>query len=233
MKIKKVVALVLSAALIVGVTAGGTFAWLIDKSETVTNTFTYGNIDITLDETKVDEDGNPVDSDNDGVDDRTTTGNEYKVVPGKTYTKDPVVTVKAGSEKAVVIIDVKREGGVVTIDGTDYDFDDYILATVDTGFWTAYDDGDDSTELYYAVVDASAKTTDEALAVLVNDEIKVEPNVSKEMIDALTDTNYPTLSVTAYAVQYTATDSVVTDTMTDAEKEAARVAEAWNLATNP
>ena len=95
------------------------------------------------------------------------------------------------------------------------------------------DDGDDSTELYYAVVDASAKTTDEALAVLVNDEIKVEPNVSKEMIDALTDTNYPTLSVTAYAVQYTATDSVVTDTMTDAEKEAARVAEAWNLATNP
>ena len=81
-KRSKVIAVLLAAALMVGGVVGGTMAWLSVKTEPVVNTFTYGDINITLDETKRDEAGNTTDADKDGNPDKTTTGNEYKMVPG-------------------------------------------------------------------------------------------------------------------------------------------------------
>ena len=84
--------LVLALALIVGVAGGATFAWLTAKSDTVVNTFTYGDINITLEE---------------------TTGSDYKIIPGVDIGKDPKVTVKAGSEACWLFVKVEEEGTFV------------------------------------------------------------------------------------------------------------------------
>ncbi len=101
-KIRKVLALTLCAIALVGASVMGTMAYLTDN-DTVTNTFTVGNVDITLDETDVDEYG---------VQDGETRvkTNKYKLLPGHEYTKDPTVTVVAGSEDAYVRMLVTVEG---------------------------------------------------------------------------------------------------------------------------
>ncbi|MBQ3508702.1 MAG: DUF1735 domain-containing protein [Peptococcaceae bacterium] len=99
--------LFISLALILSTALFGTLAYLTSEAK-VTNTFTVGNVELKLDEAIVDEYGNPLDAEDgnivDKIDDaaRTEEGNEYKLIPGKTYTKDPTVTVKAGSEEAYV-----------------------------------------------------------------------------------------------------------------------------------
>lgn len=45
---KKMVAVLLAVALLIGCGIGGTLAWLMDTTPAVTNTFTVGNVDITL-----------------------------------------------------------------------------------------------------------------------------------------------------------------------------------------
>lgn len=92
---KKFVLMFASVALIASTVLFGTLAYFTDK-ESIANTFTVGNIDITLDEAAVNEYGEPTGSD------RTSDGNEYKLVPGRTYVKDPTITVVKGSEPAYV-----------------------------------------------------------------------------------------------------------------------------------
>lgn len=79
----------LALVLVIGCVAGGTVAWLVAKTDTVVNTFTYGNINITLAE---------------------TTGTNYKVIPGTVIEKDPKVTVKAGSEACYLFVKVEKVG---------------------------------------------------------------------------------------------------------------------------
>ena len=95
----KALLLTLCAALLVAASVLGTMAYLTD-TETVTNTFTVGKVDIKLDEAKVNPDGTPIE----GA--ARVTGNEYHLLPGHTYTKDPTVTVKAGSESAYIRLKV-------------------------------------------------------------------------------------------------------------------------------
>lgn len=87
-RIAMTVALVLVVAL---VSVGGTIAWLTDKTEAVTNTFTVGNIDIELDES-------------DDLD--------LKMVPGHTITKDPKVTVVADSEDCWLFVKVEKSANL-------------------------------------------------------------------------------------------------------------------------
>lgn len=98
---KKAVLLVICAFALVTAAVFGTLAYLTDQTEVV-NTFTVGNVSIELDEAVVDPDGNPVDEDEDGKPDRTNEGNEYHLIPGQTYTKDPTMTVLAGSDAAYI-----------------------------------------------------------------------------------------------------------------------------------
>ena len=76
-------------ALVACMTAGATLAWLTAKTSSVTNTFTYGDINIELAE---------------------TTGTSYKMVPGNTIAKDPKVTVKANSEACWLFVKVEKSG---------------------------------------------------------------------------------------------------------------------------
>ncbi len=83
---KKIVTICLVAAIAVMAIAGASLAYFTDRDEK-TNVFTVGNVDITLVESKWDE---------------NKVGN---VVPGYTYDKDPVVN-NVGSTDAWVRVDV-------------------------------------------------------------------------------------------------------------------------------
>ena len=83
------------AVLLVVASVMGTIAYLT-STDAVKNTFTVGNVSIKLDEAKVTEDGKPVE----GAD--RVQENNYKLLPGLTYTKDPTVTVENGSEESYV-----------------------------------------------------------------------------------------------------------------------------------
>lgn len=91
----KALLLTLCAVLLVAASVLGTMAYLTSTAK-VENTFTIGKVEIKLDEAKVNTDGIPVE----GA--ARVTANSYKLMPGTTYTKDPTVTVKAGSEESYV-----------------------------------------------------------------------------------------------------------------------------------
>lgn len=98
-KAKKALLLVLCAALLVSASVMGTVAYLTDKDD-VTNTFTVGNVQIDLYETIVNEMGEATGG-------RTDEGNQYHLLPGHTYTKDPTVHILEGSEPSYVRMLVK------------------------------------------------------------------------------------------------------------------------------
>lgn len=94
-KMRKIMLALFSAMLLVCVTVGATVAYLTSTDEVV-NTFTVGNVQIKLDEAKANPDGTLV-----ANADRVK-ANSYKLLPGHTYNKDPMVTVLKGSESCYV-----------------------------------------------------------------------------------------------------------------------------------
>ena len=86
----KALLLTLCAVLLVAASVLGTMAYLT-STDTVTNTFTVGKVEIKLDETDVTNPTGP-----------RVQANSYKLMPGTTYTKDPTVTVLNGSEASYV-----------------------------------------------------------------------------------------------------------------------------------
>ena len=171
---KKSLALVLALAMIVVCVVGGTLAWLIATTPEVKNTFTYGDINIELKET-----GATVAADGSAT-------KEFKMIPGYAIDKDPKVTVKAGSEKCYLFVKVAESDN----------FDTFMTCTIATG-WTALDGVDG---VYYRVVDTAGMGT--AYSVLANDKVTVRGDVTKAMLNGLTEATQPTLTFTAYACQY-------------------------------
>lgn len=97
---RKALMLILCAALLVSATVMGTLAYLTSETGVVTNTFTVGKVEITLDEAKVDAYGVPV------ANAARVYGNEYKMIGNQSYTKDPTVHVGATSEKCWLFVKV-------------------------------------------------------------------------------------------------------------------------------
>ena len=158
---------VLTASLLVLVAAlsiGGTIAWLTADTTPVVNTFTASNINIELTESeKLD----------------------LKMVPGKTITKDPKVTVKANSEACWLFVKVEESDN----------FDDFMTYAI-ADDWTLLTG---ETGVYYREV--SATTADIDFTVLKNNQVLVMDKVTKTQMDALTTATNPTLTFTAYACQ--------------------------------
>ena len=177
----KPVALIMALVLLVGGVIGGTVAWLIATPDPVVNTFTYGDINIDLDETDTQLDG-----------DNNPNTNEYEMMPGQSITKDPVVTVKAESEEMWLFVKLEKSSN----------FDTFMEYTVADG-WTALSGVD---VVYYQHITAEdVATADKKIAVIKDDTVTVKESVTKEQLNALdsgSSENYPTLTVTAYAVQY-------------------------------
>lgn len=92
---KKTLSILALVVLVAAVSVLGTLAYLT-STDSVTNTFTVGDVKITLDEAKVDANGAAV------VPAERVKANSYKLMPGHSYTKDPTVTVKAGSESSYI-----------------------------------------------------------------------------------------------------------------------------------
>ena len=83
----KTMFMILAVVLIVGISVGGTLAWLTATTGPVTNTFTVGDINIDLKE---------------------TTPPNYKIVPGGESDKNPTITVAKGSEDCYVYVTVEN-----------------------------------------------------------------------------------------------------------------------------
>lgn len=90
----KLVVAMLAVTLLIGCAIGGTVAWLTAKTDPVVNTFTYGDIDIELNETK-------------------PANREAKIIPGVDIEKNPKVTVKANSEACWLFVKVQETGTFV------------------------------------------------------------------------------------------------------------------------
>lgn len=168
MSMKNILVMAACLALVAVVSIGGTIAWLTATTAPVTNTFTVGDINITLAETTTD----------------------YKMVPGNTINKDPKVTVKANSEACWLFVKVEESSNLGSFIG-------YTIADD----WVQLKDKNntDVKGVYYREV--SAVTADTAFSVLKDDRVTVKDDVTKAMMNSLTDTTRPTLTFTAYAVQ--------------------------------
>ena len=93
----KALLLTLCAVLLVAASMLGTMAYLTSRDQVV-NTFTVGQVKIKLDEAQVDENGKALTGDKA----ERVKANSYKLLPGHTYTKDPMVTVLKGSEASYI-----------------------------------------------------------------------------------------------------------------------------------
>ena len=175
----KVLSLVLAGTLVVSAGMFGTLAYLTDE-DTVTNTFTVGNVQITLDETDVDDSTPNADRDQ---------KNSYKLLPGKTYTKDPIVHVDSESEDSYLFVKVeneisKIEGGITVAQQMDANGWDLVSDT--DGIYVYAGEGTDP-----VVVKGGANVT-----VFENFTIAGETTN-----DILATYNEQTITVTAYAIQ--------------------------------
>ena len=173
----------MAVVLLIGCVAGGTLAWLMDTTDEVVNTFTVGDIDIELNETKGDI--NP-----------ETNDREFKMVPGNTIDKDPKVTVKADSEACWLFVKIEETANLGT----------FISYTVDSN-WTALGTAYPGV-YYYNGIDLNALlTADKTFSVLANDKVTVKDTVTKQQLAHIT--NYPTLKFFAYAIQSEGLDNAV------------------------
>lgn len=126
----KALLLALCAVLLVAVSVLGTMAYLTSETQVITNTFTVGDINIALTETKPES-------------------KQAKIIPGVDIEKDPKVIVKANSEACWLFVKVEQTGTFVT---------DKVTYSVMTGAdgWTALTD---NPGVYYREVGAVTSDT--------------------------------------------------------------------------
>lgn len=119
---KKIFAIVLCVAMLAIAIVGGTMAYFTDE-HAQTNTFTAGQVGISLDEAKVKLDEvSTSDTFGDLIADgtiRTTETQEYHLFPGMTVTKDPTITVDTNSENAYVAAIVTVTGDLHSLIGVE------------------------------------------------------------------------------------------------------------------
>lgn len=190
---KKSIALVMMAVLLVAASVMGTLAYLTSTA-TVTNTFTVGKVAITLDEAKVTEYGEAVTLAS------RVKENTYKLIPGHEYTKDPTVHFAAGSEASWLF--VKVENGIAAIEA-----DTKIADQITTNGWDALIGVDG---VYYKQVDANTSAAAKDYLVFETFKLTDDANVA----------NYATanVTVTAYAIQADGFTSVA-DAWTEVSKK--------------
>lgn len=111
--IRNAIILAAVAVVLVVTTVLVTVAYLT-SSAVVANTFTVGKVGISMFESKTDEDGNIIEA---VPGEKTSKGNNYLLVPGHTYVKDPTIYVNDTSTKAYLFIKVRND--ISSIERTD------------------------------------------------------------------------------------------------------------------
>ena len=193
----KALLLTLCAVLLVAATIFGTMAYLT-STDTVTNTFTVGKVNIKLDEAKANSDGTLVE----GAE--RVKANSYKLLPGHTYNKVPMFTVLSCSESSYVKITVtfskaNELDAIFAPDGAN-------LTSIFNGYdatkWTYKGNTKDATantrtyEFWYKEA-VAAPTADVALDALFK-SITVPGEITNEQLATI---ERMTITVNAYAIQ--------------------------------
>ena len=189
---KKLLALILSVAVVASIAAAGTLAYLTATTDDVVNTFTVGDIALDLKEHVVDNEGN--------LTEEPTIEQIYaRVLPGEVLNKDPFVTVEEGSEDCFVYVCVDNKLNTIQLpSGTVA-----TLLDVDTSKWIAVSDTAASPNkvvyrLGYEAVEAyDAAVTEYVFKhVIFNDDLT---NEDMQAIQAATGSN--TITIQAFAHQ--------------------------------
>lgn len=94
---KKILTFGLSMVLVAAIAITGTLAYLSDDTDSITNTFTFGNISMKLEETYT---------------------QDSKIYPGAVIDKTPVITINANSEDcyAYILVDNEFASNIATLD---------------------------------------------------------------------------------------------------------------------
>lgn len=194
---KKTLTVIIALVLVVVMSVAGTVAYLT-STDTVINTFTVGNVQIKLDEAQANPDGSLV-----ANADRVK-ANSYKLLPGHTYNKDPMVTVLNGSESSYIKMTVtfSKANELDAI----FDPDGATLTTIFNGYdssnWTYKGntknaaDNTRTYEFWYKEA-VAAPTADVALDALF-DSITVPGSITNEQLKTIEGM---TITVNAYAIQ--------------------------------
>lgn len=176
---KKKVLSIVAVVLVLCCAIGGTLAWLTDKTGEVKNTFAPSDINITLTETpNTDTDGN---GENDAW--------KADMIPGFSYTKDPVVTVKGGSVDCYLFVKFEENGDPAT-------YLTYTSTLTAANGWTQGDSTSIPSNVWYRKVTANA--ADQSWNLLADNTIAVKDTVAK---DNMADAAKAELVYTAYATQ--------------------------------
>lgn len=173
---KKTLVIILALTVTMVTAAGGTLAFLYG-TQNVKNTFTYGDIQIDLEETDtgLDPDQNP-------------DTNQYPMLPGQPIHKDPKVTVYAGSLDCWLFVELTES----------WNFADYLSYTVADG-WEPLEG---VPGVFCRAVDTSSES--QTFPVIKDDLIYMKESVTLGQLATLTDADYPTLTIKAYAIQRSA-----------------------------
>ena len=183
----KIVTILLALALLVCCGIGGTVAWLMDSTEAVTNTFTIGDINLTLVESPYNADGTYGEA-KEGI------NNSYPLIPGNSYKKDPKVTVLANSEDCYLFVKMDKVNSP----------DTYLTFTFNDAGWSTYT-GEEG--VYYREVLKNDTVRSWELLKKINGDFTIK--VSDKIVKAGTASgdyinmpaNNPEIKFTAYAVQ--------------------------------
>lgn len=193
----KALLLTLCAVLLVAASMLGTMAYLTSTDE-VKNTFTVGQVKIKLDEAKANTDGSLV------AGAARVKANSYKLLPGHTYNKDPMVTVLNGSEASYVKMTVtfskaNELDAIFAPNGADLI---NIFNGYDSANWIYKGNTKDAAadtrtyEFWYKEA-VSAPTADVALDALF-DSITVPGTITNAQLETIEGM---TITVNAYAIQ--------------------------------
>lgn len=188
---RKVSLLIVVAVLVAALAAGGTYAWLTSRTNAVVNTFTVGNVAITLDEARVQKD---TDTSTWRATSARVQQNTYEgIYPGAVLPKDPTVHVAAGSEEALVYVLIQDALNAAVPGSANY--------TVGPG-WTEVQTAGNAARVYRYETPAHAGDD-----LVVFDGVTISSAVTAEQMPQLTGD----LSVTAFAVQAKGLDLAAAD----------------------
>lgn len=210
--------LVLSAVLLVAASVLGTFAFLA-SSTAVSNTFTVGDVAIDMRESAVDANGQDNDNEVGSTENlRTSDGNSYELIPGKTYCKDPAIYVNAGSTPSYLFVKVKN--GISTLEKKDDLANPTMKEQMVAKGWQLVKTNDLTKEELYIYVGMNGGTT-KAIATIPDDPDDIQDKITAvgsktqdevyEVFDkftiaiaeknAIKDYASATVTLTAFAIQ--------------------------------
>ena len=188
MRTKKALLAALCAALLVVGSVMGTMAYLT-SSDSVTNSFTVGNVAITLDEAVVNDMGVSVGG---RCEPTAADPQMYHLLPGHSYTKDPTIHVGAESENCYLFVKVVNEIAAIEATG-----DTTVANQMEAKGWKVVD-ADNGIYVY-------ANGTDAKTAVSASSNVVVFENFTLKGAGLenaeLAGYQGKTIVVTAYAIQ--------------------------------